>query len=169
MKSRLAVLALALVAAVSAISASPSSAAAQCKWGCKCMDNACGCNSLGNGGRCDAGGSGCVVSGCVPVNIESVGGRRTAGLEFTPSGAVVQVVRAERAADPRSASFAGFGPAAAMERAAEPRGEQVLDGRWEYVSPGRAVARHCSGMVVAHYFDPDAADAARRRSAAITL
>jgi hypothetical protein len=167
MKTRFAIVALGFLAAVAAIPALPSDAAAQCKWGCKCMDNARGCNSNGNGGSCDAGGTGCVVSGCLPVKIGSNSAGRTVELEFTADGAVVQVVHAPRAVDARSITLASFTPAAA--RPAGRRGVQELGGRWEYVAPGRAVARHCSGMVVARYFDRDAADAARKRSRTIRI
>ena len=167
MKTRLVPLAVALLAALGAVSAAPSGAAAQCQWGCTCLESSCGCNSNGNGRRCDASGSGCAVTGCAPVNIEDARVGRTAELEFTPDGAVVQVVRPERAADPRSLSFASYAPAAAQPEAAP--SAQALGGRWEYVAPGRAVARHCSGMVVARYFDHDAAEAARKRSRSLRI
>ena len=158
MKTRLATLALALLAAVAAVSAAPSRAAAQCQWGCTCEGNACGCNSKGSGGRCDAGGTGCVVTGCMPTNTS---------VELTPDGTVLQVAVAEQAGDSRMVAFAGFTRAA--EPREVPRAEEELGGRWEYVASGRAVARHCSGMVVARYFDPDAAEAARKRSRAIRI
>ncbi|HEX8276469.1 MAG TPA: hypothetical protein VF615_27765 [Longimicrobiaceae bacterium] len=160
MKARIAALALSVLAAALAVTVTPSAAAAQCKWGCSCEGNACGCNSKGSGGRCDAGPDSCQVSGCLPTSTM----RLPAELEFTPDGSVVvQSLSPGRAADPRTLSFASFAPASASADGPASGGE-ALDGRWEYVAPGRAVARHCSGMVVAHYFDRDAAEAARKRS-----
>lgn len=165
MKTRLAALAMALFASFAAISAVPSAAAAQCKWGCMCEGNACGCNSRGSGGSCATGGDGCVVSGCMPLSTTM---RLPHDLEFTPDGSVVvQSMGAQRSADARSLLFASFAPAAAPGKVQA--GGQALDGRWEYVAPGRAVARHCSGMIVAHYFDRDAAEAARSRSRLIRI
>lgn len=161
MKIRLAALAMALLGSIAAVSAVPSAAAAQCKWGCMCEGNACGCNSRGSGGNCATGGDGCVVSGCLPTSTTM---NLPRDLEFTPDGsAVMRSTGAQRAMDPRSLSFASFSSVAPSATDGQ-AGAQALDGRWEYVAPGRAVARHCSGMVVARYFDRDAADAARKRS-----
>ncbi|HEX8276470.1 MAG TPA: hypothetical protein VF615_27770 [Longimicrobiaceae bacterium] len=161
MKARIAALALSVLAAALAVTVTPSAAAAQCQWGCTCEGNACGCHAKGSGGRCDAGGTGCVVSGCMPLSTTM---RLPIELEFTLDGSVVaQSPGAGRPVDPRVLSFASFAPASAPADGPAP-GVEALDGRWEYVAPGRAVARHCSGMVVARYFDRDAADAARKRS-----
>lgn len=166
MKARIAAFALSVLAAALAVSVAPSAAAAQCKWGCMCEGNACGCNSRGSGGTCATGGEGCVVTGCMPLSTTL---SLPAELEFTPDGSVVvQAPGAGRPMDPRSLSFASFAPASAPADGPAPGGE-ALDGRWEYVAPGRAVARHCSGMVVARYFDRDAAEAARKRSRVLRI
>ena len=111
------------------------------------MDRACGCNSNGNGGRCDASGSGCVVTQC-----------NEAMLFFAPDGSVVRLASAEA------------GNAAAEQREAlATRPEAELGGttRWEATQDGRSVARHCSGVVVARYYA--AAEAAVLRDASRTL
>lgn len=166
MRIRIASLALAFVAAVVAIPSSPTGGAAQCKWGCKCMETSCACNSFGDGGRCDASGSGCVVSGCIPTNMAGDGERVTAGLDFALDGSVHFVVHEAGAPAPAAGTFASL-PGGAREPAPEGRG--ALDGRWEYVAPGRSVARHCSGVVVARYYDRDTAAAARERTRSIVL
>lgn len=124
MKTRFAVLALGVLAAVVSIPAAPSDAAAQCK----CMDDACGCNSNGDGRLRRQRDR---VRGLRLRTGERREQRRgwTAELEFTPDGAVVQVVRAEPVADPRTPAFASHGPGAAGR--GEPRGGQALGGRWE--------------------------------------
>jgi hypothetical protein len=111
------------------------------------MGSACGCNSNGNGGRCDASGSGCVVTQC-----------HEAMLFFAPDGSVVRLASAEA------------GDAAAEQRqapAARPEAELGGTTRWEATQDGRSVARHCSGVVVARYYA--AAEVAAIRDASRTL
>ena len=138
-------LAAALLVAVGAIGAAPSTAAAQCTYGCACEGGSCGCNSNGNGGRCDASGSGCVVKAC-NAELEPI--------TFAPDGSIVRFASATRG---------GTDPA--------PEASPELGGatRWEFVSGGHSVARHCSGVVVGRYYDPKTAAALREKDRTLTL
>ncbi|HET7232137.1 MAG TPA: hypothetical protein VFJ16_19175 [Longimicrobium sp.] len=117
-------------------------ALAQCTWGCMCQGTACGCNSNGSGSSCTTGGSGCVVYKC---------GAETGPLVFGADGSPVRV--------------ATIGLPA---RSLSPFGVSVRS-RWEYRTAGRSVARHCSGVVVARYFDRGAAAAVRQRQRTLVV
>lgn len=132
---------------VAAVALAPAQGEAQCSWGCACLGNSCGCNSNGNGSRCDASGSGCVVAGC-----------NVTRLYFAPDGSVVRLASAEADA-----------PAAEQPEEPATSADEDLGGsiRWEAAQDGRAVARHCSGVVVARYYA--AAEAAAIRDASRTL
>jgi hypothetical protein len=124
-----------LALAATLVAAGP--ARAQCTWGCHCEGSGCGCNSNGSGSSCDTGGTGCAVKKCgTEIN-----------LKLAPDGAPV-----------RLASTGATGATANAAAAGQP-----LRLRWEYVSPGRSAARHCTGVVIARYFDPTAAALVRRR------
>ena len=116
-----------------------------CVWGCHCEGNACGCNSNGSGSGCDTGGTGCVVTRC----------GKTLALQLARDGTPVQLASVR----PR-----GRGAPVAARAAAQP-----LRMRWEYVSQGRSAARHCSGVVIARYFDPVAAATVRRRQHTLSI
>lgn len=135
----------AVAVALLAIVSSAGSARAQgsCVWGCLCQGNACECNSNGSGSSCATGGTGCVVTKC-DTEIRPVG--------FAADGSVIRLASWTR---PRASSPAGRLPAG--------------NAHWEYVARGRAVARHCSGVVVLRYFHPDAAAAVRRRQQVIVI
>ena len=79
MKNVLLMIGSAAVLSLASVAVTPSTAAAQCTWGCACMGTAFGCNSNGNGGRCDATASGCVVSGCTGTK-----------MSFAPDGSAAQ-------------------------------------------------------------------------------
>jgi hypothetical protein len=132
---------------LAAIAFAPAQAPAQCTWGCACMGSSCGCNGNGNGSRCDASGSGCVVTGCSQTR-----------LFFAPDGSVVRLASTEAA-----------GPVAEQTEDPVPRPDEDLGGitRWEAAQNGRSVARHCSGVVVARYYP--AAEVAAIRDASRTL
>ncbi|HET7464419.1 MAG TPA: hypothetical protein VFJ82_24380 [Longimicrobium sp.] len=136
----------AAAALLAAPAALPTAAQAQCTWGCTCRDSACGCNSNGSGSSCVNGGNGCVVYKC---------GSEQGPLVLGADGSVVRVASLATA----SAAWSAPGPFAAV----------AVQSRWEYRSPGRSVARHCSGVVVARYFDRTAAAAVRRRQRTLTV
>jgi hypothetical protein len=136
---------LAMAVCIVAVSAAvaPSSLEAQCVYGCACEEGACGCNSRGNGDRCDAGGTGCVVSACDPKPVA-----------FAADGSVIRLAStAEAPSAPADAGGAQGGGAT----------------RWEYVSDGLSVARDCRGIIVARYYDPQLAAAIRAKDRTITL
>ena len=136
----------ALALASTFVAAGPARAqTSTCVWGCHCEGNGCGCNSNGSGSGCDAGGTGCVVTRC----------GKTVALQIAPDGTPVQLasVAVRRPGAPAGGSAAG----------------QPLRMRWEYVSQGRSAARHCSGVVIARYFDPVAAAAVRRRQHTVSI
>jgi len=137
---------LAAAALLAMPAAFPKAAHAQCTWGCTCRDNACGCNSNGSGSSCVNGGNGCVVYKCASDQGPLV------------LGADGSVVRVASLATPL-ARLAAPGPFAAV----------AVHSRWEYRAPGRSVARHCSGVVVARYFDRTAAAAVRHRQRTLTV
>jgi hypothetical protein len=124
----------------------PKTAQAQCTWGCVCRDNACGCNSNGSGSSCVNGGTGCVVYKC-----DSEQGPLVLGADGS-------VVRLASLATPR-----------ARLAAPEPFAGVAVHSRWEYRAPGRSLARHCSGVVVARFFDRTAAAAVRHRQRTLTV
>ncbi|HEX8433385.1 MAG TPA: hypothetical protein VF625_18995 [Longimicrobium sp.] len=134
-----------VLAPVGAVALTPSSAAAQCKWGCACQGTSCGCNSRGNGADCVASGTGCVVGTC---------GAEDHGVAFAPDGSVVRLASQAR---PDTTMGAELTPSL---------GETA---RWEFVSAGHSVARHCSGIIVARYFDSATAAALRDRDRTLTL
>lgn len=144
-----------LFAAAAATALLPQQAEAQCKWGCRCMDNACGCNQNGSGSSCDNGGNGCVVTMC-DVQVTRV--------EFAPDGSVV------RFASTTSAPSAG-GPMAVVTTDPPEAVAVALGGgyRWEYLADGRSVARHCSGLILARYYDPGLAAALREQTRTLFL
>ncbi|HEX2079958.1 MAG TPA: hypothetical protein VHG08_19730 [Longimicrobium sp.] len=144
-----------LAAAAASIAPFPQQAEAQCKWGCRCMDNACGCNSNGSGSSCDNGGNGCVVTGC---------DSQVTQVEFAPDGSIV------RFASTTPAPSAG--DAVQSVTADSPEAMAVALGgsyRWEYLADGRSVARHCSGLILARYYDPAAAAALREQTRTLSL
>lgn len=149
MKSLISTLAAAVVLAVAGIAAAPADAAAQCHWGCACTGSACGCNSNGNGGRCDAGATGCVVSGC---NVE-----RAELMVFAPDGSLARLAANE-----------DEGRDGSMSRTL---GADELGGttRWEAVADGVSVARHCSGLVIARYYDRMAAATLRGQTETLAI
>ncbi|HEX9937205.1 MAG TPA: hypothetical protein VGB15_08780 [Longimicrobium sp.] len=134
-----------IIATAALLLAFPVPAAAQCTWGCACRESACGCNSTGSGSGCVNGGNGCVVYRCAAEEGPVV---------LAPDGS---------AARP---ALDGTGKPAEMRTlfAAAP-----VQSRWEYRAPGRSVARHCSGIVVARYFDRTAAADVRRRQRTLTI
>lgn len=132
-----------MLAPVAAIALTPSSATAQCKWGCACQGASCGCNSRGNVADCVASGTGCVVGTC---------GAEDHGVTFAADGSVVRLTSEARGDSAREADAAPGGTA-----------------RWEFVSAGHSVARDCSGVIVARYFDSATAAALRERDFVITL
>ena len=119
-------------------------AAAQCIWGCNCSGSACGCNSNGAGGSCATGGRGCVVTMCAVEN----------RMMLAPDGSVVSLM--ETREKETSGARALVAPT-------------TVQSRWEYRGPGRSVARHCSGVVVARYFDRSTAAAVRARQRVMTI
>lgn len=143
---RIPLLLAATAALLAAQAALPAAARAQCTWGCMCQGSACGCNSNGSGSSCVNGGTGCVVYKC--------------GAEQGPLvlGADGSVVRVASLATPLS-RLAIPAPFAAV----------AVQSRWEYRAPGRSVARHCSGVVVARYYDRTAAAAVRHRQRTLTV
>jgi hypothetical protein len=138
-----------LLSVVAAVWAAPAPAQSTCVWGCHCEGSSCGCNSRGSGGSCDTGGSGCVVTKCGTEEV----------LRLAPDGSVVRLASspAARRAAPR--------PAAPEPTAAHPQ----VRARWEYVALGRSVARHCTGVVIAHYYAPPVAAALRARQGSISI
>ncbi|HEV7588703.1 MAG TPA: hypothetical protein VGO40_11370 [Longimicrobium sp.] len=140
---RLIPLQLALALATVFVAAEPARAqTSTCVWGCHCEGNGCGCNSNGSGSGCDTGGTGCMVTRC----------GKTIALQLAPDGTPVRLAAAAPGA-PAGARAAGA----------------PLRMRWEYVSQGRSAARHCSGVVIARYFDPVAAGAVRRRQHTVSI
>jgi hypothetical protein len=132
------------LAAIVAAAGPARAQASTCTWGCHCEGTGCSCNSRGSGSSCDTGGTGCAVTKC-PTAVT---------LKLAPDGTPVRLASA---AVRRSAAGAGT------------RAEQPLRMRWEYVSQGRSAARHCSGVVIARYFDPAAAAAVRRRQHTVSI
>jgi len=138
-------------------------AAAQCTWGCACVGNACGCNSNGLGERCVTGGRGCVVSMC------DAGGMAL----LAPGGSPVRLAAAP-------AGSAGTAAPTAAAARMDARGANAaetpalfataaIQSRWEYHGRGRSVARHCSGVIVARYFDRSAAATTRARQRTLVI
>ncbi|MBW3656617.1 MAG: hypothetical protein KY444_10980 [Gemmatimonadetes bacterium] len=150
MKKLICSLAAAVALTVASAALTPGTAEAQCTYGCACEKGACGCNSNGNGDRCDAGGTGCVVSKCGTEE----------ELAFAPDGSVIRLASAAVDEDP-ARQPAGNEPA--------PTGAMSGSTRWEYVSDGHSVARNCSGVVVARYYDARTAAAIRRKDSTLTL
>ena len=136
----------ALALAATLVAAGPLRAqTSTCTWGCHCEGTGCSCNSNGSGASCDTGGTGCAVTRC-PKSVT---------LKLAPDGTPVQLA---------SAAFRRPASGTRTAAAAPP-----LRLRWEYVSQGRSAARHCSGVVIARYFDPAAADAVRRRQHIVSI
>ena len=131
----------AAVLATAAVAGAPETAAAQCQWGCTCMGNACGCNQNGSGSRCDLGGTGCVLTGCDTEK----------KITFAPDGSVVGV-------EGWSTAVEGEVRVTAI---ASVDAEASGSVRWEYVAEGRSVARHCSGLILAHHYEPNVAASLR--------
>jgi hypothetical protein len=104
-----------------------------------------GCACVGRSCGCNSNGSGerCDTGGhgCV-VSMCDAGGMAL----LAPDGSPVRLAAAN-----------GPAPAAAVQS------------RWEYRGHGRSVARHCSGVVVARYFDRSAAAAVRARQRTLVI
>jgi hypothetical protein len=137
------------------LAVTPVTAEAQCHWGCHCEANMCGCNRNGSGSSCDNGGTGCMVVGC---------NSQVTQVEFAPDGSIVR--------------FASTTPAPVADKAVEPAAMDspeamavALGGsyRWEYLADGRSVARHCSGLILARYYDPAVAAALREQTRTLLL
>lgn len=126
----------------------PARAEAQCLWGCSCVGSACGCNQRGNGGKCDATATGCIVSQC-----------NEARLYFAPDGSVLRLALGED------------DPGAERTEAFAEQHETQLGGttRWEAAGDRRSVARHCSGVVVARFYAAEEAAAIREALRTLTL
>ena len=139
---------LAVFVAAAAVFA-PVRAEAQCLWGCSCVGSACGCNQRGNGGKCDATATGCVVSQC-----------NEARLYFAPDGSVLRLASGEEG-----------GLAAEWTQPPAQSAKAELGGttRWEAAGDGGSVARHCSGVVVARFYASEEAAAIREASRTLTL
>ena len=124
----------------------PSQAAAQdCTVKCGCISGGCGGQaSGGNGSSCDASGNGCFVTECETEETEQL-------LVFAPDGSLLR-----------------FGTPDYTESATGTTTIVTGAGSWEALTPGRAVARDCHGLIVASYMDRRTAAKLRSRSAVIT-
>jgi hypothetical protein len=150
MRLRLTTLAAALLAAFSLpahaaaqTSAGPAQVIAGCTVKCGCYSDGCGCQSSGgNGSGCSASGDGCYVNAC-PSQMGPV--------EIAADGSLVAL-----ADDPS-------GRVAAAPRVQPPAAQ------WERVAPGHAVARDCRGVVVAEYYEPQAAEQIRAEARTLSL
>lgn len=144
-----------LVLATVALVTCPYSARAQgessgtCQWGCLCRGNACGCNSNGSGKDCALGGNGCVVTMCEQEQISL--------LVIAPDGSLVPLPA--RYAAERDPAGAGN----------DETNTQPSTGRWEFVSAGRSVARHCSGLITRRYYDREVAADIRDRERTLSI
>ena len=130
--------------------AMPAQGHAQCTTKCGCISDGCGCQSSGgNGGKCDASGNGCFVARC-PTPLQPVA--------FSADGGVLL------SRDLKSPAEA---PGATDENPVA--GRRLVAADWESVAPGRAVARACNGIVIAHWYDPGAADELRRATRELAI
>ncbi|HEX2093027.1 MAG TPA: hypothetical protein VHG28_11520 [Longimicrobiaceae bacterium] len=120
----------------------------ECTVSCRCISSGCACStSGGSGSECQTGGDGCAVAKC---------GEELLAF-YSLDGAVVRLNQPSR--------YAAEIPESTSLEQATPR----LTGGWQFVSNRRAVARHCSGIVVARYFDREEAASIRSRSRVLRI
>ncbi len=140
---------LALLVVTGVAMASPGTAAAQssCTTKCGCYSDGCGCQSEGgNGGDCSSTGSGCFVKKC---------GTELQSVAMAADGSFVEL----QDVIPAFASVPGdASTVAAVQRTIA---KHPAAAGWQFISRGHAVARSCSGIIIARFYDADAASGIR--------
>lgn len=146
------VLLLAFLVATGVAISSPADAVAQtrCTTECECVSDGCGCRSSGgNGSGCSASGDGCFVKKC-GTELQSVG--MAADGSFVDLRDVMPAVFASDQNDGR-----------------RDVNRQPTAADWQFVSKGHAVARDCSGIIIARFYDASTATGIRRASKNLTI